>query len=285
MGTSPYAIAWGSAAVFFAIGGALLLHARCRELGRPSHPLLWAGPSLAALLALAGAKLHPFFGQMSQLPEILTGQRGFMALNQSGQRIAGGLVLAAVFLGMILPRLCQHRLDGWSILDRVAPLSGIAMAIGRLGCLIAGCCFGSLCDTFFCLEYAQGRPAWWNHFARGLVPEDATSSLPVHPLPFYLVAVGLLATTVARYALQRGAKDGVSFLLFVAIFCGGRLAVESFRETILLVEIPLQQQIDRSLLFGSLVGIFWQQHRQRGGAPDTQASSNEGSSSPGIPNA
>jgi prolipoprotein diacylglyceryltransferase len=285
MGLSAYGLAWGSAAVFFAIGGALLLDQKCRMLGHRSNALLRMGPGLAVILALTGAKIHPFLGRLGELPEIFAAGNLGKALNQSGQRIAGGLLLAAFFLGIVLPRLGPRRLDGWDLLDVLAPLSGLAMAIGRLGCLAAGCCFGTLGKAFFCLEHARGSPAWWNHFARGLLPEDSLASLPVHPLPLYLIAAGLLASALACRAAHQSQPSGVPFLLFVAVFCGCRLGVESWRETILLVEIPFQTRMDQSLLLGALAGIFWRRNRPPEVEPATQPSRSEGSSRPGMPSA
>ena len=160
------------------------------------------------------------------------------------------------------------------------------MAMGRLGCLGAGCCFGSLCDSFLCLEYPQESPAWWNHFARNLLPENAPSSLPVHPLPLYLATAGLIASATAVSALRRDCLPGIPFLLFVLVFSGSRLGLEAWRETILLAEIPFQTWIDGSLCLMAMAGILWRGRRHPSRAePEIQPGRRDGASRPGIPNA
>ena len=286
MEIDAYSIAWATSGLGFCLGGALLLDRKCRRAGNQSGVFLRIGPAIALILAIAGAKLHPFLENPAELAKIIASGKLLVTLSHSGQRIAGGLLLATAFLGVVLPRLCRGALSGWSILDEMAPLSGMTMALGRLGCLAAGCCFGALCEGAFCLDYGHGTPAWWNHFARNLLPEDAHRSLAVHPLPLYLGGLGVVSATSAWIVQHRQWPPGSSFLIFVAIFSGGRLWIEAWRESILLVEIPQQAGIDQILFAGALVRLLYQWRRtQPAGASDNHESRNDGSSSPGIPNA
>ncbi len=50
-----------------------------------------------------------------------------------GGLIVGGLSIFA--MSMLL------RLNHWRILDVVAVFAGLGLVIGRIGCLLAGCCF------------------------------------------------------------------------------------------------------------------------------------------------
>ena len=286
---SPYLIAWGSGALVFAVGGALLLDRRSRRAGTLPSPMLWCGPGLGLVLAIVGAKLHPFLLNPDELREIgsaATAAEAMKIVAASGQRISGGLVLATLFFGLVLPKRLRGHLNGWAVLDAMAPLSGLAMAIGRLGCLAAGCCFGSLCESFFCLDYPPGSPPWWNHFARELLTDHGAPSLAVHPLPLYLAALGLLASAGAWCLPLPGWPPGSSFLIFATIFSGGRLLVERSRESILLVEIPLQTAIDQAVLCAALASFLWRWQTHRSGtASAIQPSSKDGSSRPGIPSA
>ncbi len=52
----------------------------------------------------------------------------------------GGLIAAVV---VALVYLWRHRMPVWTVTDVFAPGIALGHVIGRLGCLLAGCCFGS----------------------------------------------------------------------------------------------------------------------------------------------
>ena len=52
----------------------------------------------------------------------------------------GGLI-AAVVVALIYLR--RHRMPVWTVTDVFAPGIALGHVIGRLGCLLAGCCFGT----------------------------------------------------------------------------------------------------------------------------------------------
>jgi phosphatidylglycerol:prolipoprotein diacylglycerol transferase len=69
----------------------------------------------------------------------------------------------------------------------IAPVAALlAPAIGRWGCLFAGCDFGRVTSVPWAIHYPQGSPAYQTHMAISELPFDATQSLGVHPLPIYL---------------------------------------------------------------------------------------------------
>ena len=161
------------------------------------------------------------------------------------------------FLAGVLPRFGERRLGGREILDALAPIAGLSMAVGRLGCLAGGCCFGKLCTGPTCLRLATDSLAWWNHFARGLIPQSAPATLPLHPVTLYLALAGLLAAATAFAATHRRWPAGAPTLSFLCVFCGLRLCIESFRETVLVAPIPFQTEIDSLLFLTSATSLIW----------------------------
>lgn len=240
--------AWGAAGLVFGFGGGLALRHACRQTQRRGGLLLDLGPLLATLMVLLGARLHPFLAAPQELIEAAQNGVLIAALSWGGQHIAGGLLLATAFLGLALPRLSRHGLGGLEILDSVAPTAGICMAIGRLGCLAAGCCFGTLCTGPGCITYPADSPAWWNHFGRGLVGTDTDASLAVHALPIYLAVTGLAASLAAQIAKRCDLPAGVAAAAFIATLCALRLFVEVARESILVTTIPGQTMLDLMLV-------------------------------------
>ncbi len=88
-------------------------------------------------------------------------------LQQGGLSWFGGLALAGI-AGVIY--LKKNKLPIYKILDLIAPFIALGQAIGRIGCLLNGCCFGftlipvqlysslSLILIFIILRFLQERP-------------------------------------------------------------------------------------------------------------------------------
>ena len=53
--------------------------------------------------------------------------------------------------------------------DLVAPSLMLGLAIGRIGCLLNGCCFGGLCDLPWAVTFPAGSPAYASQVARGVM--------------------------------------------------------------------------------------------------------------------
>ena len=97
--------------------------------------------------------------------------------------VKGGLVVYGSLIGGMAGFAYftwKHKLPALAIADLIAPCMAIGLAIGRLGCLMNGCCFGGVCDTGMASRWAVEFPAdsppyleqkslGWFH---GLVLED-----------------------------------------------------------------------------------------------------------------
>lgn len=86
--------------------------------------------------------------------------------------------------------------------------------VGRLGCLLAGCCFGATTSLPWAVRHPVGSFAHHLHVGLGWVgPDDA--ALPVHPVPLY-ESVVLLAAALALPALRRRIRDDRTLALGTA---------------------------------------------------------------------
>jgi prolipoprotein diacylglyceryltransferase len=251
-----YAACWGTGAVLWAILGAREL-ARCSaEQGGRALPgataLLLAVTITAAVL---GAKLHFL---LTGAPSATgaggePGEEGtlFALLLAPGLRISGALLAGGLTLVLVGPRLGGGRLRALVVLDALAPPAGVAIAIGRLGCIAAGCCFGTPTRLPWAIRYPAASPAYWSHVAQGLIAEGRDASLPVHPLPLYLAGAGLLAALVARGAGRCTRREGTAVLAFVLAASALRLAIEPFRETHFIGELGGQRALDATLVMAA----------------------------------
>jgi phosphatidylglycerol:prolipoprotein diacylglycerol transferase len=71
----------------------------------------------------------------------------------------GGLVVYGSLVGAVLAFwafVVHRRLPAWQLADAIAPSLVLGLAIGRIGCLLNGCCFGGTCENGpFCITFPQ----------------------------------------------------------------------------------------------------------------------------------
>jgi prolipoprotein diacylglyceryltransferase len=182
-------------------------------------------------------------------------------LGAAGQRLLAGpglelipLVLcsmAVVFVYSRISRLCFGRL-----VDLLAMPVIAAIALQRVGCYLAGCCWGDVAvldpwlaviastDTGVQLQtlpfaagdwvaWAEGHPpgsfVYEQHVNAGLILPEATQSLPVHPASLYEATLLLpLALVLCNVGLQ-ARPHGTLALVAMAGYTGVRFGVEFLR--------------------------------------------------------
>ena len=75
-----------------------------------------------------------------------------MSLARSGGVFYGGLILAVIVAFWYIGR---HRLPFWTTCDIFAPGIALGHVTGRLGCLAAGCCYGSPTDVPWAITFTN----------------------------------------------------------------------------------------------------------------------------------
>jgi phosphatidylglycerol---prolipoprotein diacylglyceryl transferase len=83
----------------------------------------------------------------------------------------GGLVVYGAFFGAVAGLLWfvrKHRLPLLTTCDLIAPGMMLGLAIGRIGCLLNGCCFGAVCDHPWAITFpSPDSPPYRAHIERG----------------------------------------------------------------------------------------------------------------------
>ena len=146
---------------------------------------------------------------------------------------AGGLTYYGGFLFAAPTLWWSLRREGIAI-RKVADLAGggiaLGLAFGRMGCLLAGCCFGARSDAPWALAFPPGSPASEAQFKAGELASMHLASHPVHPTQLY-ESVGSLA--LAAFCLlwlhPRKRYDGQVFLAFLAGYAVLRFVLEFLR--------------------------------------------------------
>ncbi|NLX96133.1 MAG: PDZ domain-containing protein [Rhodopirellula sp.] len=82
----------------------------------------------------------------------------------------GGLVVYGALIGGFLGLvafLLKHRLPMLATFDLLAPSVMLGLAIGRLGCLLNGCCYGGPCDLPWAIRFPAESPAHVHQVEQG----------------------------------------------------------------------------------------------------------------------
>lgn len=156
----------------------------------------WVGyrrgwPPAAWLLVLAAAGIGGALGTrifslgIADLQVLLTDG----VLPEAGTRRIPGAVAGALLAAVGARWALGLR---QSILDPLAYGGLAALAVVRVGCFLAGCCFGTPTEAPWGLTYAEGSFAHGFHLAHGIVEAGAAAPHPVHPIPLYDIAFALL---------------------------------------------------------------------------------------------
>lgn len=83
----------------------------------------------------------------------------------------GGLVVYGALVGSMLAFIWlvrRYRLPALAFADLAAPSMMLGLAIGRLGCLLNGCCFGSICELPWAVTFPENSPPYNRQIERGL---------------------------------------------------------------------------------------------------------------------
>ena len=101
------------------------------------------------IAALVGAKALLF---IVDFEHFTSSWQEFTTLLRSGGVFYGGLIAAIV---VCIWQLRKHRLPLWPSGDLFAPGIALGYMVGRLGCLMAGCCYGKPTDVAWAVTFTD----------------------------------------------------------------------------------------------------------------------------------
>jgi hypothetical protein len=124
--------------------------------------------------------------------------------------LLAGIFVAKLILGYRRP-----------VIDNLAIGLPVALAISRIGCLLAGCCYGTPTGMPFGIQYGPASLAWHAQYAHGLIGAHDAGSLAVHPVQLYQVAGSLFIAFVVWRTRRYWRAPGSMFLF--SVLCYGLL--------------------------------------------------------------
>ena len=146
---------------------------------------------------------------------------------------AGGFAFYGGFIGAALFSLYfvrKHGLPVGKIIDMGGWVLMLGVAWGRMGCMLAGCCFGARTDSVLGVSFPGGSPASRHHHAMGLIDSYRLESLPIYFTQFYSSFAALLIAVFAYLAVRpRKQFDGQVFCVSAGAYAFFRFLVEFIR--------------------------------------------------------
>ena len=146
---------------------------------------------------------------------------------------AGGLTYYGGFIGASAAGywlLKRDRFPFWKAADMAGMVVPIGLGFGRMGCLLAGCCFGKPSTVPWAMSFPSHSPASESQYKQGLLESPFDPSLAVHPTQIYESAGSFaIAAFLLLWLHGRKRYDGQIFLAFVALYAVVRFVLEFWR--------------------------------------------------------
>ena len=161
----------------------------------------------------------------------------------------GGLVWYGGMIGVTLAVIlfCKLRKYAlWRFADIMIPGCAIGLAIGRIGCLLAGCCYGGPCDLPWAIHYPLAHE---------------THGVAVHPTPLYETGLLLLIFGLLLWIDKRKPYNGVTAWSFFILYGIVRFVLEYFRGDRLVwiqsLDLSASQVISLAGILIGAIMIWW----------------------------
>jgi phosphatidylglycerol:prolipoprotein diacylglycerol transferase len=131
----------------------------------------------------------------------------------------GGLVFYGGFIACFLVIwwfIRRHQLSFWAVTDVYAVGLPLGHAIGRMGCFMAGCCYGKPTDSDWGVIFTNPK---------SLAPLD----IHIHPTQLYEAAANLLIFLILLFFRRHKSFSGQVFLFYAMLYSSARFTIEFFR--------------------------------------------------------
>ena len=111
----------------------------------------------------------------------------------------------------------KHKLPAYAMLDIMAVTTCLVHIFGRVGCFMAGCCYGQTTGSVFGVTFTdpacQAKPL----------------NEPLHPTQLYEAGFILIVMIILLYLRDKRLFYGQLFLLYLMLYALGRFTLEYFR--------------------------------------------------------
>ncbi len=130
----------------------------------------------------------------------------------------GFVVYGGIIGGVLVSYLyCRFKkLSFWDYFDLVLPCVAIAQGFGRIGCFLAGCCYGKETDSVIGIAFTHS--------------EQAPNGIKLIPVQLFSAAgMFLIAAILFWYGAKKAHAKGQVGALYMILYSLGRFGIEFFR--------------------------------------------------------
>lgn len=175
------------------------------------------------------------------------------SMNIEGMSVLGGIL--GGFIGVeIFKKIVGHK---ESTGDAFAIAIPIGHSIGRIGCLLAGCCFGVHSNLPWAISYPMDSIPYMIHQHMGLINNNSTLSLSVHPIPIYEIIFNLLLLILLLKIRDKFKTNGSTFRFYLLGYCVFRFFEEFLRADTGIVILLNLKPIQINLIISIIWITYW----------------------------
>jgi len=143
-----------------------------------------------------------------------------------------------------------------TLADILSPSVALGVGLTRIGCFMAGCCYGRPSDLWSAVQFPDGSPA-----------VDQFFGVAVHPSQLYSSLGGFLICGVLLLTERFWNYQGATFGRFLVLYGLSRFSVDFTRyyepEQLMALGWSNNQWISIFLVVGGLVVMIWGARRVR----------------------
>jgi phosphatidylglycerol:prolipoprotein diacylglycerol transferase len=231
------------------LAGLRLASRRARQQGMSAERVLDLGIYII-ISAVVGGKLLLLLTDFRLFVEHPS---EIFSLARSGGVFYGGLILA---VAVSLWYIRRHGLPLWRTCDLFAPGIALGHAVGRVGCLMAGCCYGRPTDVPWGIVFTDA-------FAASYV--GTPLHIHLHPVQLYESAAELLILAILLAFEKRGRPfAGRTFWGYVLLYAISRFVIEFFRgdDRGMVLGVSTSQFISLILAPAAIAMLVWLSRRR-----------------------
>lgn len=161
--------------------------------------------------AFVGGKLFFFFEDIGKYIDDPSRIKGAMG---GGFVFYGSLIFA---IPTIVWWLKKEKIAVRPFLDNLAFAGPVVHSLGRVGCFLAGCCHGKVCDTWMGVTFSH--------------PDTlaAIKDAPLYPTQLFDIVVNLIILLTVFLLDKKKKFEGQLFLVYLVMYAIGRSIVEIYR--------------------------------------------------------